>query len=223
MRLKKVTLFTDKLESERAFQVNVMNFELLNSCASSFTIKVGWSEIKYVKSIRKHKYHYCYLIPSNQLENALKWLKKRTNVILIDDGKEIQNFKSWNADSIYYYDASGNLAEFIVRYDLDNNRLGKFDVDMVICLNEIGMPTNDIDKINNFFQTKLGSEFWKGDMTRFGTNGNQNGIILMPNFKTKKTWFPTNLKLTPEPFEAIIEIEEINYVMRYDGEDIELL
>jgi len=42
-----------------------------------FTLKIGWSELTFQKSDKEHKYHYCFLIPSNKLNQALEWIEKR--------------------------------------------------------------------------------------------------------------------------------------------------
>jgi len=148
---------------------------------------------------------------------------KRTVAIAIENGRKIQNFESWNADSFYFYDASGNVAEFIVRYDLNNSMEEAFDVSAVLGINEIGIATNDIQQINKQLQSELGTEFWKGDLERFGTNGSQEGIFVMANYKLKEIWFPTTLKTTPEPFDAIIENKGQGYSVEFRDEELKIL
>ncbi|MFT6747597.1 MAG: catechol-2,3-dioxygenase, partial [Glaciecola sp.] len=171
MKFRKLSLYTNNLESEFQFYANTLGFEVVESGPTRFSVKVGWSQLSFAKSESEHKYHYCFLIPSNQLDQALDWVEKRTEVIIIEKNKKIQNFKTWNADSFYFNDASGNLAEFIVRHDLNNSNSSSFDLPMALGINEIGMPTTDISNTNNQLVTEIDSKFWKGDYERFGTNG----------------------------------------------------
>lgn len=61
------------------------------------------------------------MIPCNQLEQALTWMEKSVVIVTDADGLKTHHFDSWNADAFYFFDASGNIAEFIVRYDLQND------------------------------------------------------------------------------------------------------
>ena len=220
MRFKKLKLYTNKFESEKRFYSETLGFKIIEENTNFFSLKIGWSELSFEKSEIGHKYHYCFLIPANKLNQALEWMEKRTEVIDIEDGRKIENFKSWNADSFYFYDASGNIAEFIVRYDLKNNIESEFDISEVLGVNEMGIATKDIQKINNQLQTRLGTKFWKGDLKRFGTNGSQEGIFLLPNYKLKEIWFPTPIKIKPEPFEAIIENNGKEFLVEFRNEKL---
>ena len=222
MKFKKLKLYTHKLKEELEFYSEVLGFELVASSEKTFTVKVGWSELTFEKSDRERTYHYCFLIPANQLQKALQWMEKRTTVVDIENGRKTQRFESWNADSFYFIDASGNIAEFIVRYDLNNEQQGDFDNSKVLCVNEMGMPVNNVDKTNSLLEQALNTEFWKGDKTRFGTNGSQEGIWLLPNYELKDVWFPTTVKLKPEDFEAIVENKGKNFLLKFKNEQIQI-
>ncbi|MBW1296278.1 VOC family protein [Aquimarina litoralis] len=220
MKFKTLKLFTNKLEAELQFYSETLGFKLLKQEDNSFTIKIGWSELTFEKSEEAYIYHYCFLIPSNYLHEALKWMEKRTTIISIEHNRKIQRFESWNADSFYFYDASGNIAEFIVRYDLQNEDLKntEFDISKVLGVNEIGMPTNNVRKINKQLESELKTKFWKGDIERFGTNGDQEGLLLLPNYECKEIWFPTTLKIKPQPFEAIAIHDNQQFKIEYKNE-----
>ncbi|CAL2078644.1 glyoxalase [Tenacibaculum sp. 190524A05c] len=220
MKFKKLKLYTNQLESEFEFYSKTLGFEVLERKKKYFSVKVGWSELSFEKKEREYKYHYCFLIPSNKLNEALEWMEKRTEIINIGNGKKTQKFDSWNAESFYFYDASGNIAEFIVRYDLNNDDSDEFDISKVLGVNEMGMPTSNVKKINDQLRTELQTEYWKGDIERFGTNGSQEGIFLLPNYNLKDIWFPTSIKIKPEPFEAVIENKEREYHVEYRNEKI---
>ena len=209
MKIRSLSLFTNCLELEKTFYSETLGFKMLKKTDNSFTLKIGWSKLTFLKSNKAHKYHYCFLIPSNKLLEAMAWMENRTTVLDIENSRKIQRFESWNADSFYFYDASGNVAEFIVRPDLENQSDTPFSIEDVICVNEIGLPTTSIENTNNFLQKELNSSFWKGDTKHFGTNGTQEGLFLLPNYETRTNWFPTDLKIEPSPLKSLIESNNI--------------
>lgn len=222
MRFKKLTLYTNKLNEELDFYSNQLGFEILEQHPSYFTVKIGWSELTFAQSEKQHTYHYCFLIPSDLLNQALQWMAEKTRIIDIENGRKTQHFETWNATSFYFYDASGNIAELIVRYDLNNENGPGFDLSKVLCINEIGMPTTDIEQLNAQLKSGLQTDLWKGDLLRFGTNGNQEGIFLLPNYTVKNTWFPTDVILKPEPFEALVENEDQEYLVEFSAERLKI-
>lgn len=215
MKIKELKLFTNQIETEKKFYLKTLGFEVVTENENQFSFKVGWSIFTFIQSSLSYNYHYCFLIPSNKLNEAFEWINKRVDVLDIEDGIKIVNFETWNADSFYFYDGSGNLAEFIVRYDLKNENLDDFDISSVIGINEIGIGTTDVEKTNSQLEKELGTKFWKGDLNRFATNGSQEGLFLIPNYELKEIWYPTKIKIKAEPFEAIIENNNKIYSVKF--------
>ena len=184
MRIKKLTLYTHQLESEKKFYSETLGFSFLDSSEKDFSVKVGTTQLTFQKTNQLYIYHYCFLIPENKLDEGVEWLKQRLPLIEIEKGRWIENFETWNADSIYFYDGSGNIAEFIVRHDLDNQSDEEFSLASILNVNEIGMPVRDVAKMNHQLE-KLGSPLWRGDLKRFGVNGTQDGLFLLPNYEIK--------------------------------------
>ena len=211
MKFKKLKLFTDSINSELNFYTKILGFRLVKQTDISFTIKAGWSELTFEKSNIKHMYHYCFLLPCNQLREALMWMENKGKILSIEKNRYVEHFESWNTDSFYFNDASGNLAEFIVRHNLENESDIGFSIDSIRGINEMGLPTRNIDKLNKQLEEELNTKFWKGDSHRFGTNGSEEGIWLLPNFEIKKNWFPTSLEIRPEQFEATIAVHDDIY------------
>lgn len=220
MKIRELSLFCLDLNAEKAFYNNTLGFPITNESANSFTIKIGWSKLSFIKSSIQHKYHYCFLIPSNKLNEAFNWLEKKTKILEIEANKKIQHFQSWNAYSFYFYDANGNIAEFIVRKDLKNDTKDSFSINDVLCVNEIGIPTTNIQKYNDLLVEKMNSPFWKGNTISFGTNGSQEGLFLLPNYKKRSKWFPTDISIKPSPFNALIENNNFFYKMNFLNESL---
>lgn len=222
MQIKKLTLYTTNLEKEKAFYKNTLGFPITENTRTHFSLQVGHSQLSFEKSSIQHPYHYCFLIPKNQLTESIDWLRQRLDIIEIEPGQFTQRFESWNADSVYFYDASGNVAEFIVRHDLDNASNSPFERSSIISVNEIGMPTAAVEKLNQQLEAELNSFFWKGDPIRFGTNGSQEGLFLLPNYEIKTTWFPTDLPVRPSPFKAVVAVADKNFEIVYQDEKLSI-
>lgn len=95
----------------------------------------------------------------------------------------------------------------ITHYNLAYKNDAEFDQHSILGISEIGLPTTDIEATNQLLEEKTTSKFWKGDFEKFGTNGSDEGKILLPNYFIKTTWFPTTDTITPTPFSAILENE----------------
>ncbi|WP_405211918.1 VOC family protein [Dokdonia sp. Asnod2-E02] len=100
MRFKKLKLYTNKLESELEFYSKTLGFEVLKQTANHFSVKIGWSELVFEKTEREYKYHYCFLIPSNKLNEALKWMEKRTEIVNI---KMAEKLKTLNLGMLTHF------------------------------------------------------------------------------------------------------------------------
>lgn len=215
MKIRKLKLYTHQLEAEKLFYASTLGLPLTSEESTHFTVQVGWTILSFEYNPIPYLYHYCFLIPCNKLTEAMEWVSKRIPVI---DGKKTHRFESWNANAFYFYDASGNVVEFIVRHDLNNPDENSFDKTQILCVNEIGVPTTNVQKLNSQLENKLGTQFWKGDYERFGTNGDQHGLFLLPNFKLKETWFPTAHALKPAPFEATVEVKQKQFTVKFKNE-----
>ena len=222
MKITHLKLYTNKLIVEKEFYTQTLGFELIEDTPNHFTIKIGWSKLTFEKSKTAHQYHYCFLIPSNKLMEAMEWLEKKVEIITNENGQKIQVSESWNAESIYFFDKSGNVAEFIVRYDLKNESETEFELSQVLGVNEIGLPTLNVAATNSLLESKLNTKFWKGDFARFGTHGTQEGLFLLPNYEVKETWFPTSVKIKPEPFEAVIRVGEKTHLVEFKHGEIKI-
>ncbi len=217
MEIKELTLYTNKLEAEIDFYGRVLGFEIEELLTNRFTVKIGKTKLTFERSTENYRYHYCFLIPSNQLAEAINWLKDRLSIIEIENGRIVQRFESWNADAVYFYDGSKNIVEFIVRYNLENKRENTFGLSNILSVNEIGIPTNQVAKLNKQLEEEIGTKFWKGDKLRFGTNGDEHGLFLLPNYELKKEWFPTTLAIQPSPLKAMVKHEHKEYFIEYSN------
>lgn len=218
MKIKQLTLHTNRLSEQKHFYQNILAFALQDESEHSFSVQVGWTRLEFRKSEEAHIYHYCFLIPSNKLQEALVWMESK--VAILDNGitGKVMYFDTWNAHSFYFYDGAGNIAECIVRPDLQNTSNSPFSLTDLMCVNEIGLPTQDIAQTQEELHTAFGLNLWRGDLISFAASGSPEGLLLLPNYHIKETWFPTDIKTTCAPFTARIENEGNAYNFDYrDG------
>jgi len=219
MRIRTLTLFSNDLDSQKSFYQNTLGIGIQDEASDSFSVNIGWSRLKFERSKEKYHYHYCFLLPSNQFADAFKWFRDNLEIITLD-GESKFDFEDWNAKSFYFYDGNNNVAECIVRYDLNNPSTQNFDITNLLCVNEIGMASTNTRSHNEILEKSLKSRFWKGNFERFATNGNDEGLFLLVKNDVKKTWFPTSVPTEASPFKVEIESDNKLYHLSYSNQEL---
>ncbi|MFT4532881.1 MAG: hypothetical protein ACJA1A_002335 [Saprospiraceae bacterium] len=222
MRIKELTLYTDKLQAQKQFHKSVYGIGFIEENDEYFSFQIGWTKLTFKQSKEPHIYHYCYLIPSNKLESAIDWLHGKVDLIETD-GTVIHDHDHWNAKAIYFYDGAGNIVEFIARFDIDNATNGDFSYDEILCVNEMGAASNNPKTLSTYLENNIKTIIWKGDLDRFATNGNQEGMFLLVNNEVKAKWYPTDLFPESAPFEAQVLNEGQMFQISFDGQEFKLL
>lgn len=221
MRFTKLDLFTHNLKAQREFYIGTLGSKLINELITSFTIEIGWSQLTFIDSKEKHEYHYCFLLPENQLNEALNWFEKRIQIVETDEGK-IVRFENWNAHSFYFYDGSGNIAECIVRHDLNNQSDKIFDFNSIQGVNEMGVPTPSIPQTLAQFNAHFPLEIWRGDTNRFAGCGDLEGLFLLPNYTLKKIWFPSEIEIKPTDFSCIVDVNDQCFEVKFMDSELQI-
>ena len=207
MKIRELQLYTNELDKTKAFYTSILAFELIDETENQFSLQIGWTKLTFVKSDEEHIYHFSFLVDKTLFDDAFVWMKNRVEILNTTEENQIAFFENWNAKSFYFYDGAGNLAEIITHNNLAYENDAEFDQHSILGISEIGLPTTDIEATNQLLEEKTTSKFWKGDFETFGTNGSDEGKILLPNYFIKTTWFPTTDTITPTPFTAILENE----------------
>lgn len=198
MIIKELTLFTSNLKGQIEFYSKVLGFEIKFRNNTTCTFRAGKSSLTFVKSKESKPYHFAFNIPSNSENDALYWLKERVEVLLFE-GKELVDFKLWNAKALYFYDADKNIVEFIARKNLNVNSNSDFSSKSILNISEIGLVSAYIEEafksLNSFKPIKI----YSGDFKRFCALGNEEGLFIIANPRLKK-WFPTNDEIETSDF-----------------------
>ncbi|MGO0062961.1 VOC family protein [Brevibacillus fluminis] len=203
MKITELTLYTDRLEPAKQFYTNVMELELLAEEADSFTVTVGWTALRFaaVRDQSRPFYHMAFNIPENKIEEAREWLSQRVELVLHEEDPLIY-FESWNAHSLYFTDAAGNLIELIARHNLENATDIPFSSRDFLCVSEIGLPVEDVLGTVEDLGIGLGIGPWRGPTASFTPMGDEDGLLILVAFG--RTWFMSDVQARFHPAEVTI-------------------
>lgn len=214
MQIKELILFTNNIYRQRDFYSKILELEEIESFSNDeLSYKIDDSVLKFITRDKATPYHFAINIYSNQEQEALLWLKERVS-ILKDGKEEIQNFESWNAKSVYFYDEDKNIVEFIARKNLRRNSNESFSSKSLFEISEIGLPTLSIEETYRKLNNRIGLKIYSGSFDDFCAIGDENGLIICVD-QIKKGWFPINDKASPSDFNAVIVSENKTFIINY--------
>lgn len=216
MRIEHLELKTTSLEKQRYFYGEILGLQTKELSATSFEVKFEFSVLRFTQSDHSTCYHIAFHIGSYQEHKALYWLKKRVS-ILQDQGKEIVDFSSWNAKSLYFYDPDQNVLEFISRDYLYPAREEEFTARSVLGISEIGLATDNVLESFIFLNKEFNLVKFTGDYDTFCATGDDHGLFIIAD-TNKKTWFPSGDKVFPADFIIQISTTQLRGKLEYrDG------
>ncbi|MEH7126046.1 hypothetical protein V7127_22805 [Bacillus sp. JJ1773] len=144
MEMKSLVLQTKSLIEMKKFYIDTLGFSLINEDKDSFRIAVGTGELEFTtKEVKGNPfYHFAFNIPANKFYEAKSWVKERVS-LLVEDGGDEANFAHLPALALYFYDPSGNIVEFISRYEISEDSIDPFSVKSILNISEIGLIVED--------------------------------------------------------------------------------
>lgn len=220
MNIRNITLRSHLIEELSEFYGNLLNMNVTSEI-DCITIKPGNSTLKFESETSSSEpfYHFAFNIPENQLDEAIKWLEGKVDLIPLD-GETIFDFKAWDAHSIYFYDPAGNIVEFIARHRLNNSSDKTFSGKSILSISEMGMP---VKKVKPFFQMlydDLSLPLFTGDLKTFTAAGDDEALLII--VPEERKWFPDCPRAEIFPIDITlsgtvdreIRFDEYNYVIR---------
>ncbi|MBX7044640.1 MAG: glyoxalase [Ignavibacteria bacterium] len=203
MQITELTLFTDNISETKNFYGNILSLKIISQSDNQVGFQAGSTKLifKECKNTQKPFYHFAFNIPSNKLTEAIGWMAEKVNLLPTDENSFIANFKNWNAKSIYFFDAAGNIAELISRFDLKNETGEKFNSSQILCVSEIGIVSNDLHSIKQ----KLINDYKVSDFVKsvnsdtFSAMGDDNGLLILA--VENRNWYPTTMPSQKSPFQ----------------------
>lgn len=215
MKIEKIVLLTDKLEEQRDFYRDVLELPVEES-TNKITVKTGKSEVVFEKSTTPAYYHFAFNIPSNQIHQALEWIEERTE-ILTNRGKKIVNFKSWEAEAVYFHDSAGNVVELIARKPAKIPNDKYFNSKSIKYISEIGVAVRNVKYHFDHLNMRHNVPFYSGNTHDFCAAGDAEGLFILV-LADSKTWIPTELNAKQFPLTAYFKTTGGLKEYKYEGE-----
>ncbi|HWB62844.1 MAG TPA: hypothetical protein VG603_04980 [Chitinophagales bacterium] len=211
MKVKELVLYSKAPIDQANFYEKVMGLPLKKASREAVKIQIGETQLVFEKRDFATNYHFAVNIPSGKENEALAWLKPKV-AILAFDGREVVDFPNWNAKSVYFHDADGNIVELIARRDLDIIDVQPFSAAQWLSISEIGIGTTNIEdtykQLNGLHPLPI---YW-GDFGHFCAAGDEHGLFILADINKKK-WFPTDEPVYPSAFSM-----RGDYNFDYNGE-----
>lgn len=139
-------------------------------------------------------YHFAIDVPNNRFDEAYRTIKSKVEILSIERGSDIADFKNWDAKSFYFFDNNGNIVEIITRYA---NRVFSdepFTGKSFISISEIGLVTKNVpelaDRIKAEFDVPTYHRQPRGE--KFTVCGDDEGLFILA--EKGRDWYPTNIK-----------------------------
>jgi hypothetical protein len=196
MILQEIRLQTNRLFPLYHFYKNVLELPVTDDSDTQFTIHTGLTKLIFEKTqdpLSFPNYHFAFNIPSNRIQEAHDWLKEKTELLWIEDYKSyIADFTNWNANSVYFLDPAGNIAELIARADLNDIVNEPFSSKHVRSVSEIGLvfPEKGFQRSVEQLLKDHNLEYFSKQppLEKFCAIGNDEGLfIIVPE---NRSWYP---------------------------------
>lgn len=190
MNITYLELVAGDLQAQREFYSRVLELSVDRSGAG-LEVQAGRTTLVFRQADPDFDgaYHFAFNIPENQFRGAKEWIAGRAPLLHDDKGNDEFTSSSWNATSLYFKDAAGNILEFIARHALQNSVDGAFDGSQILNVSEIGLPSEDVIGFADELCTRLVmSVFRQQPNENFTPVGDDDGLLILP--LVNRIWYP---------------------------------
>ncbi len=192
--IKEIQLLSNNLELAEQFYTKVLDLKILDKSADSISFSAGNSVLTFIETDALNPvYHFAFNIPCNKLDEAVKWISSKTEIIKTPETGSIADFRAWNAKAFYFYDNNGNILEFIARFDLHNQSNIPFSASSILNVSEMAVAAEDVTKLAGALTSEFKIPVFSKQplLQNFGALGDDNGLIILS--KTGRNWYPTDV------------------------------
>ncbi len=207
MIFRELKLQSSHISELISFYSSVLEMEVKRPDEKSISILAGQSILTFTDATetRNPFYHFAFNIPSNKFEEAFQWIKKRCDLLWLDDYKSyVADFVNWNAKSVYFLDPAGNILELIARFDLNNDADELFSSVQFLNISEIGLvfPGEILDTKASEILDLYGLSYFSKQppLNHFKAIGNDEGLFIAVT--ENRNWFATKMASAIFPIEV---------------------
>lgn len=192
MLIKRLELLTSNLSAQLEYYRDLLNLPAeINS--SKLVIQAGQTQLifKQAPTNQAGQYHFCFNIPENQFAESKKWISAKTPLLKGENGADEFQSESWNAHSLYFQDADGNILEIIARHKQQNAIHSRFDSRQILQVSEIGLPSKNVISFAKELCSQLGISIYKQEANEtFTPIGDEDGLFILP--VENRIWYPNS-------------------------------
>jgi catechol 2,3-dioxygenase-like lactoylglutathione lyase family enzyme len=204
MYIEQLQLSTHRLATLKHFYTVILGLPLIQESATMIELRAGRTRLIFtqVRDGSSPFYHFAFTIPDNKLALAKAWMRER-KLLLSEGSLDEIDHGLWNAQSIYFYDPAGNIAECIVRHNLRNGREGPFSPKDILCVSEIGLVVDrGLDTVGAL-EIALDEQTYYHRNEEFSALGNDDGLLIIA--KRERRWLMTDKPATGYPVHVTLK------------------
>lgn len=215
MKILELGLKAQNLTGQRAFYADLLGLPLIEETSTHLTLQAGATRLHFSAG-RGHEgiYHFAFNIAENKLTEAKAWLGARLQLLEHEGQNRFTASASWNAEMVYFYDADGNIVEFIARHDLPTASPKAFGPEHILGVSEIGYVVPKVKTTVERLTGQLGLELYGESHPEFAPLGNAEGLFIV--VKEGRPWFPTTTAATVLPLEVTLAQSQTSHYSEPD-------
>jgi catechol-2,3-dioxygenase len=205
MRFRQLTLHTDNVDAQYDFYRSNLQLPVTQPQPDVTVVQVGATQLIFKQGILC-RYHFAINIPENQFAEGKAWLLNRVSLIPFGDRDEIP-FPAWEAHAMYFFDAAGNVVEFIARHRLLNANYTPFKSEHLLSVSEIGLAARDVLALATALKRDVGLPIFDGEGSdSFTAIGDDEGLFIV--VPVGRMWFPeTGVAAELYPADVVLDTE----------------
>ena len=201
MRIQQLILRCADCETQSAFYRVSLGLPVTRD-ASSLNVQIGSSELRFTQQTGfEGRYHVAFDVPNNQFADAVAWLEARVPIF---GAERVYHGDNWNADSVYFLDAAGNILELIARHTADTAREAAFSGASLLHISEIGLSAPNPLELAVWLGANCGLQKYRDHAVSFVPVGDDHGVLILVS--NGREWFPeTGIRAAPLPTQVRLE------------------
>lgn len=190
MYIQELALHTRRIGDQKTFYHATLGLPLQAETADAFTIQAGRTYLSFQESESDvSPYHVAFTIPRQMFYEAKSWMKQCVS-LLHKNGEDEIFFANLNARSFYFCDPAGNILEYIVHYNLNDEREPANGEAPVLHVSEIGLPVEDVPMFADQLDKQFALKPYGGSISEnFAFLGDIFGQLVV--VKVGRPWLPT--------------------------------
>jgi catechol-2,3-dioxygenase len=206
MRLLEITLDATDLHAAYSFYGGDLGLAVVRRTPTTLTLQVGASRLTFRKvddAGAAPFYHFAFNIHPARFERARATMAAITPLVHDHEGREVFDFRSWDATACYFIDPLGNVGELIARRDL---RAEPAPVEPgILSVGEIGLVTGDVRSLTKRLSREVGLSVYRDSAGEdFAALGDEHGLLILA--RKGRPWYPdTGKPATSAALTVVVE------------------